>query len=148
MTLINAAVALCVAILLVGCGQKSAGDSVKKEPVAASAGGSATRGDSPADNAGRQSDPVAVLTSVHAQWIISDSVPKAEITLFGENLAANATVTSASSNIVVESIDSDPGRAQIVVAMDVTSPAGDYELTYQAPGQAPIPFAIRYAGKK
>ena len=134
---------IALAIFVIGCGEKANKEPEKEPPVARTAASPA-----PAASDTRQREPVVVITSVHAQWIISDSMPKAEITLIGEHLAPNPNVTSGSPQMKVETIDPDPGRTLIIVGMDMASPAGDYELQYQAPGQDPIPFTIRYAGMK
>jgi hypothetical protein len=101
----------------------------------------------PVGNAGKESPTETILTSIHTQWIISDSKPKVEITLFGENLAPNATITSNSPQITIEQVEADSFPIRVVVAIDITSPPGMYDLQYQAPGRAPIPFSIQYAGK-
>jgi len=146
MNLSTIVIVITMAMLAIGCGKKADEETAKKQPSAVA--GTAAKNTEPAGSDARQSSPVAVITSVHAQWIISDSMPKAEITLSGENLAPDATVTSNSPQMQVEKVEPDPIRTQVIVAMSMASPAGDYELQYQAPGQDPISFTIRYAGMK
>ena len=126
-------------LAVAGCRKKSAPAAAAAPADAAASAAAPEPGPAPAEAA-----PVAVITSVHPQWIISDSQPKVEITLFGENLARDARVTARSSQMRVESIDSDPGRAQVVVAVEAGTPPGNYEFQYEAPGQQAIPFTVQY----
>lgn len=130
-------------LAMIGCGSKPP-ESAASAPAASDA--SSAPATAPAPPA--EAPPVAVITAVHPQWIISDGLPKVEIALFGENLADAARVSSSSSQAVVERVDADPGRTLVTVAMDASAPPGMYDFQYEAPGQPPIPFSIEYAAPK
>lgn len=85
-----------------------------------------------------------MITSVRLRWIISDSVPKVEIMLIGQNLPAGASVVSNSPQVTIEKIEPDTFMTTVQASLAAGTPPGDYELQYLAPGRPPIPFKIHY----
>jgi hypothetical protein len=130
--------AACSAIA--ACGKSAKSPAAHPEPPTTVAHPPAV---APAPEPGAQT-PQPTIVSVQPQWIISNSSPKMEITLFGQDLARDASVVSNSPYITVESVDPDPARTIVTASLAPNTPPGDYELLYTAPGSTPIPFKIHY----
>lgn len=140
----SSGIALALVASCAACGAKAPESSARREEAPTPAAAAPAAAGQPAPAA--EEEPRAVLMSVHPQWIIDDSQRKVEITLYGRDLPGNPSVTSSSHLLRVESVDSDPVRTLVLAVMDPAAPAGDYQLQYMAPGQAPIPFTLRYEG--
>jgi hypothetical protein len=138
---IHTALLLAAGLFAAGCGRKHAKSAAAESAASAAVSAAAQEPAPPVE-----SKPVAVITSMHMQWIIDNSAPKVEINLFGENLAMDARVTSSSSQMRVERIEPGSGQTFVIVVVDPAAAPGNYEFQYQAPGQNPIPFTIQYAG--
>jgi hypothetical protein len=104
----------------------------------------APRPSPPPEEGSAPANPAPVITSVDIQWILSDSQTKAEITLTGQNLADDASVTPQSPQTTVEAVNPSPERTLVTVAISPSAPAGDYAFQYSVPGRPPLFFTIRH----